>query len=130
MRGYYTVEQTEASPNWWGIYGNIAPKVSTSGDTANATSPNGIMLANFPNPFNPQTRIYFYLPESGQLQLDIFDVNGRHVRQLSKEFWSAGHHAITWDGLNDVGKAVPSGVYFGRLLYSGHVKSVKMLLTR
>lgn len=71
---------------------------------------------NYPNPFNPSTVIAFSLPQQSQVQLAIVDVAGRLVRTLSVgETFTAGSHEVRWDGLDDEGRTVSSGVYFYRL---------------
>ncbi len=68
-----------------------------------------------PNPFNPSTTIGFALAQSGPTRLDIFTVDGRHVRSLVSGDLNAGQHSVTWAGLDDGGRAVASGAYFYRL---------------
>ncbi len=68
-----------------------------------------------PNPFNPSTSIGFSLAQSGPTRLDVYTVDGRHVRSLVSESLNAGHHDVTWLGKDDSGRAVASGTYFYRL---------------
>ncbi len=68
-----------------------------------------------PNPFNPSTQIGFALAQSGPTRLDIYTIDGRHVRSLVSESLNAGHHEVTWAGLDDSGRSVASGTYFYRL---------------
>ena len=70
---------------------------------------------NYPNPFNPSTAIEIALPEKSEIRLDIFDVSGRLVRVLISDSREAGYHKLQWDGRNDTGNVVSSGVYFYRL---------------
>jgi hypothetical protein len=68
---------------------------------------------NYPNPFNPSTTIRFSLPRAGVVQLQLYDLLGRLVRSLiDNETKPAGEHLIVWDGRNDAGRLVGSGVYF------------------
>ena len=83
---------------------------------------------NFPNPFNPVTVIRFSLPEPAQVSLSIYDLQGRLVRVLLKPGRTeAGVHSTAWDGTNDSGKQVPSGIYFCRLT-AGNYKQTKKIL--
>ncbi|MBU1676193.1 hypothetical protein KKA85_10480 [bacterium] len=86
---------------------------------------------NVPNPFNPRTEIkYYVLADGGQVRLDIFDVMGRRVRTLVDGFVSGGTQTAVWDGLDDDGLALPTGVYFANLYTDGAHKTVKMVLLR
>lgn len=88
------------------------------------------LLQNYPNPFNPSTVIYYSLPEDMIVTLDIYDVLGRHVRNIESGHRAAGDHAADWDGTNENGRLVASGVYFYRLATSNYSLSRKMVLTR
>lgn len=74
---------------------------------------------NYPNPFNDQTKIRFHVPDgpskSASILLQIFDLSGRKVRTLIKEDYEAGIHVCEWDGTNDAGQRVSSGVYIYRM---------------
>ncbi len=70
------------------------------------------LLPNFPNPFNPETRITYALPVPGQVELRVFDVAGRLVTVLEEGPRPAGYHTVIWNGTNRSGAAVASGVYF------------------
>ncbi len=70
---------------------------------------------NYPNPFNPTTSIKFAAPHSGVVKIDIYDLMGRRVKKLLNENIAAGHHEIFWDGRNDNGDEVASGIYFYRM---------------
>ncbi len=86
--------------------------------------------SNFPNPFNPNTKIEFNLPKAGHLSLKIYNVRGELVRTLIDEPRSAGADHIIWDGTNDQGSNVSSGVYFYEARTAGEVKVNKMALVR
>lgn len=68
-------------------------------------------LSNYPNPFNPETKIRFELPEPAQVSLIIYNLLGEEVRTLVNTDLEANFHTIRWDGKNDSGEEVPSGVY-------------------
>jgi hypothetical protein len=85
---------------------------------------------NHPNPFNPTTTITFEIPVATIATLSIFDVAGRVVRHLVCESLPPGRHEITWDGRNDEGANVPSGVYFGRLEAGGVARTIKLGLLK
>jgi hypothetical protein len=66
---------------------------------------------NYPNPFNPETTIRYALPEKSNVDLAIYNVQGQLVRTLVSEAKEAGYYKVIWDGTDDRGKAVPSGMY-------------------
>ncbi len=83
-----------------------------------------------PNPFNPSTTIRFSLPEQSEASLAVFDVTGRLLRTLIAETVPAGRQAWVWDGRDDGGTRVGSGVYFVRLEAVGQVATAKILLLK
>jgi hypothetical protein len=85
---------------------------------------------NYPNPFNPTTKIEFTLSKSGFVTLRIYDILGREVKTLVSEHLSAGYKSVIWDGKNDEGKDVASGVYFYQLKVGDFSQPKKMLLLK
>jgi len=85
---------------------------------------------NYPNPFNPTTKIEFTLAKSGFVTLQIYDMLGRKVRTLVSEELSSGYKSVIWDGRNDDGKDVASGVYFYQLKVGDFSEPKKMLLLK
>jgi hypothetical protein len=85
-----------------------------------------------PNPFSAGTSLRFSLPGSGQLRLDIYDLQGRHVRSLIEagEVFQAGEHVRSWDGRDENSHSLTSGLYFMRLKWEGKSATRKMLLLR
>jgi len=88
------------------------------------------LRANFPNPFNAETRVAYALPRPTAVVLTIYDALGRHVRTLVESTMPAGEHSVTWNGTDSRGRAVGSGVYFYRLDAGGLVDSRRMLLLK
>ena len=88
------------------------------------------LYPNYPNPFNPETRIRFQLAENSNVRLMIYDVLGRKVRTLVSDRMDAGHHVLNWDGLNDAGTDVASGMYVYRIKAGDFIAHRKMLLVR
>jgi hypothetical protein len=85
---------------------------------------------NQPNPFNPTTLIPYALPERTRVTLEVFDTAGRRVRLIADEDQEPGYLSYEWDGLNDAGAAVASGVYFYRLRAGSFSATRKMVLVR
>lgn len=76
-----------------------------------------------PNPFNPQTSISYVVGVAGQVQIEIYDVEGRLVRSLVQEKTPAGRHEAVWDGRDQAGRALASGTYFYRMAVDGRLVS-------
>jgi hypothetical protein len=85
---------------------------------------------NHPNPFKPATTVRFTLVHAGPAVLRVFDVRGRQVRTLISEYLPAGEHEVTWQGDDDRGRPVASGIYFCRLEAAGDRQSRRMVLLR
>ena len=93
--------------------------------------PSGYLLSqNYPNPFNPETTIQYHLPGAGTVRLLLYNLSGQLVRTLMDGERPAGSYSVVWDGTDDAGRDVASGVYLCRMT-AGEYRSVrKMLLTR
>jgi hypothetical protein len=88
------------------------------------------LAQNYPNPFNPNTTIAFELPADGPVSLIIYNILGQRVRALVSQPLPAGSHRIVWDGKNQSGQPIASGVYFGVLSQGENVRIKKMLLLK
>ena len=91
------------------------------------------LKANYPNPFNPETHITYALPATAgdhQTTLVIYNQLGQKVRTLVNRTQSSGQYEVTWNGMDDAGNSVASGVYFYKLQYGPHQSVRKMLLLR
>jgi hypothetical protein len=124
---YWLTEWTSGPVNTSSPQGSANPNAGpggslgkTSGQDIAATEltmPGQFALEqNYPNPFNPSTIITLHLPQESKVNLVIYDVLGRAVRSLSANtFFHAGVHQLSWDGRDDSGNTLASGVYFYRL---------------
>ncbi len=88
------------------------------------------LLPNYPNPFRGQTTLRFALPEQDDVRLVIYDVLGRTVRTLVSEQKQSGVHSVNWNGRNDAGQPVASGLYLGRLEVGETTQTTKLLLVK
>jgi hypothetical protein len=89
------------------------------------------LVSAAPNPFNPMTEIVFEVAQSGRCELTVHDVRGRLVRTLVAGDLPAGRHEERWDGLDDAGQRVPSGIYMARLrTVRGEVDLLKLTLVK
>ncbi|MGB2696781.1 MAG: T9SS type A sorting domain-containing protein, partial [Candidatus Zixiibacteriota bacterium] len=89
-----------------------------------------VLYQNYPNPFNPSTKIEFSMSEGAQVRLGIYDITGRRVKKLLDEALPSGHWSIVWNGEDDKGMEVASGVYFYRLKTYQYTQTRKMVIVR
>ncbi|MCI0450845.1 MAG: right-handed parallel beta-helix repeat-containing protein [Candidatus Latescibacteria bacterium] len=85
---------------------------------------------NFPNPFNPTTTLAFSLKQAENVALTIYDVGGRRVRELVNERRERGAYKVVWDGQNDAGQTVASGVYFYKMVAGSFTDTKKMTILK
>jgi len=85
---------------------------------------------NFPNPFNPETKINYELPSRSKVLLKIFNELGEEVQTLVNKEQPAGRYEVRWDGRDNNYQHVASGVYFYRLNMKGATKTKKMMLLK
>jgi hypothetical protein len=85
---------------------------------------------NYPNPFNPETTIRFDLAQDGPARIDIYNVTGQLIRRLVEADRQAGSYQVVWNGRNDDGQLVPSGIYFCRLTAGPFSQVRKMALIK
>ena len=85
---------------------------------------------NYPNPFNPTTTIDYSLPSQSRVSIRIYNVLGQSIRTLVDETQSAGEYSVTWDGKNQAGEAVSTGLYFYRIQAGDITQTRKMLLLK
>ncbi len=86
--------------------------------------------ANYPNPFNAGTIIVYAMPEEGAVKLEIFNILGRRVKLLVDGFRQAGRHEVCWDGTDEYGTVVGSGIFFYRLVTDDYIETRKMVLIK
>ncbi len=84
----------------------------------------------FPNPFNPTIDIVFSQSRAGFTTLDVHDIRGNLVRNLLNDYLEAGSHALVWNGRDDQGRAMPSGVYFVRVAMGSDIRTRKIILAK
>jgi len=88
------------------------------------------LLGNYPNPFNPVTTIRFAIAKDSNVSLDIYNIKGQLVRSLVNAFYKDGTHNVIWNGTDNKGEVVSSGVYFYRLNVGEYSAVKKMLLMK
>jgi len=85
---------------------------------------------SYPNPFRHETMVTYALPEPGSVRMMIYNIQGQLVRTLVKESQEAGNKQVRWDGTDDAGRALGSGVYFLRLMVDQQQFTGKMVLMK
>jgi hypothetical protein len=88
------------------------------------------LAQNYPNPFNPSTTIQFSLPRASQVRLTVYNLLGRQVRELANGYFGAGPHEVVWDGDDENGQTVATGIYLYRMTAGDFVEQRKMLLIK
>jgi hypothetical protein len=126
----------------WGVYykvtsfdlaGNESDPSGSTTVTVVGNTPQPLKLElglNVPNPFNPSTTIPFTIPSAGRVTITIYGVSGARVRTLVNQEYQPGQHSVLWDGKNDAGWTVGSGVYLARLAHGSEVQSRKLVVTK
>jgi hypothetical protein len=84
----------------------------------------------YPNPFNPLTSIHYDVPANGRVVVRVYDLSGALVRTLVDAPRSAGSYAVPWEGRDDRGEQVGSGVYFVKISFGGRTKARKVALVK
>ena len=105
--------------------------LTTSVRIPNEMSPNSFELyQNYPNPFNPSTTIHFQIPVEEHVKISIYNILGQPVRTLMNKSLQKGDHQIVWDGKNEPGITVESGIYFCQVEAGNFCQSQKMVLVK
>jgi hypothetical protein len=88
------------------------------------------LCSNYPNPFNPETTISYSVGKTGNVTLEVYNILGQKVRTLVNETINKGAHSVVWNGKDDAGKAVASGVYFYSMQNGTYIQTNKMILMK
>lgn len=120
-----------------GRNGRVTVQVKKNGKYSAFYNPDRIVVPrefvlgqNYPNPFNPSTKIRYEIPAESHVTIKIYNVLGQEVKTLVHALKSSGQYEVTWDGKNETGKPVASGVYLYRLQSTKFVQTRKMLLVK
>ena len=127
-RYYAMMRVADEVPNW-SRYSNLATFLVITG-VESESSPPVAQLQAAPNPFSSRTAIQFSIPAAGPTEVMAYDVAGRLVRRLHQGALNAGAHAMDWDGRDEAGRDVRSGIYFIRIRSGVTTISTKVFRTR
>ncbi len=107
------------------VFGRVATDIE---DNYTDNIPEGFELhQNYPNPFNPTTEIQFTIPYKSNVTIDIINIAGQKVRTLTNQIYYAGNHIVTWNGKDDNGNQLSSGIYLYRLITDNITLKKKMV---
>ena len=110
---------------------NIISDAMTINNVQNIIPNKFALNQNFPNPFNPYTMIEYSIDKSEQINLNIYNIQGKLISSLiNNSFIESGSYQIMWDGTNNEGIDVPSGMYIYKLKSDSKVLSRKMVLMK
>ncbi len=106
-----------------------APLVKENEEVATAPA-QFALYANYPNPFNSRTTIRFNLAETRNVNLSIYDINGRLIKTIADGVYGPGESSVVWNGQSESGEAAPSGVYFYRLMAGEWSKTGRLVMVK
>jgi len=127
--GALAPKDSTTSPLHFASYSNPF-EVHTSVDAPQRSLAPLALRQAYPNPFNPRTTITYLISQAGQVKLDIYDLAGRHVSTLVSEHVDIGEHQVQWNGKDDTGSQVASGVYLYQLRAGDLVETKRMVLLK
>jgi hypothetical protein len=115
----------------WNLFFDYYPWTDVSEDIAQEETPAQFSLSsNYPNPFNPETKIGYFLPQACHVRLDVYNILGQKVRTLVDGERIAGKGEVFWDGNDEKGDPVASGIYFYKFQTKDFTQTKKMVLIR
>ena len=107
---------------------SVFDDANVSVQTKNEYSIGGIF--NYPNPFNPVTKLRYTIPKNSLVSIIIYDMLGRQVKTLVNQTQNAGYASVIWDATNDYGKPVSAGIYLYQIQASEYIQTKKMVLLK
>lgn len=114
----------------WDYFSIVKTQKATSVSNNANLVPSEFAVTNYPNPFNPSTKISYSIPAAGYVHVALYDLLGRNVATLVDEVKEGGIHITQWSGKDVLGNEVASGVYVVQLRAGGFMKNAKMILLR
>jgi hypothetical protein len=127
---YYYQLQSVSLTGATSFHGPISVALTSVDLKKYALPDNYSLFQNYPNPFNPETTIEFSLPKAGLVEIAIYDINGKIVRSVISEEKPAGTFWLKWDGRDESGVLVSSGIYFTIMKSGAFRQTNKMILMK
>ncbi|MDZ7342964.1 MAG: T9SS type A sorting domain-containing protein, partial [candidate division KSB1 bacterium] len=124
---YYRLSAFDFAGNQSRYSPEIVALVTRVEETGGGVPTDYALEQNYPNPFNPETTIKYQVPTTGHVRLTIYNALGSEVRRLVDRTQPAAYHVVVWDGRDNAGNPMPSGVYFYRL-ESGKFSAIKKMI--
>lgn len=103
---------------------------TVSNDDNSVEIVNSNLSQNYPNPFNPETTISFFVSQSSEVEITVYNLKGSKVKTLVRDSFSPGEHSVVWNGLNNQGQEVASGVYLYKMKTGQFSRTKKMILVK
>ena len=129
-KGLEIVKESQLSYDLKLIVGDEDFVINTAEAILNDIPEKFSLSQNYPNPFNPVTRMDYTLPKRSRVVISIYNVLGQEVKTIINREQEYGYHSITWDGIDNRGKQMSSGVYFARMNSNSFSQTKKMLLVK
>lgn len=127
---YYWIQNTDMNGQH-GFHGSISVLIQEPGEGDTPVIPLITSMQNiYPNPFNPSTTIAFGLDKAEHVNIQIFNVKGQLIRNLVSETKSANSYRIVWNGIDDNGKALPSGIYYAKMTAGKYNATRKLVIMK
>ena len=138
----YDAHISDYAPNWWGtqwcdvnfekqyLYRGVVLAFPSQIEDQTLIVREFALDQNYPNPFNPITNIRYTLASKTNAKVEIFNILGERISTLSNDIQDAGRHEVIWNGTNDQGKAVVSGIYFYTITTPQFTQTKKMVLIK
>ena len=123
--GVYTIPANTSH-----VYTNNIYMLNTDPEEQNIISQKFRISKLYPNPFNPTVNLNFVLYQNEVMEISVFNIQGKKVRSLYSDWMNRGTHNIIWDGKEDAGQSVPSGLYFISFKTSSYTETRKISLVR
>jgi len=109
---------------------SITQSTGIQGSGTPPPNPKLIKVSNYPNPFNPNTKIEYSLPKSGNVLINIYNIEGNLVKAFDQNIQTSGTYSIIWDGRNQSGQLVSAGEYFYQIIQDDQIGTKKMILLK